>query len=55
MKKGKKVGKLVIKKVTLKDLDETTLDGMAGGTVTKIKTACGPASLCTAARGIACC
>ncbi len=53
----KKPKKLAIKKVTLRDLDEKSMEGIAGGTL-KICTAqtfCGPASACTAARGIACC
>jgi hypothetical protein len=45
--------KLAIKKVTLKNLDETALQGIAGGAT--LKTLCGPASLCTAGKGIACC
>jgi len=51
----KKLKKLGIKKVTLRNLDETALQEMAGGTLTKIKTACGPASICTAGKGVACC
>jgi hypothetical protein len=31
MKKGKQTDKLQIKKVTLKDLDEPTVDGVVGG------------------------
>ena len=53
----KKLKKLAIKKVTLKDLDEKSMEGIAGGTL-KICTAqtfCGPASACTAAQGHPCC
>jgi natural product precursor len=52
----KKLKKLAIKKVTLRDLDEKSMEGMAGGTV-KICTAvtfCG-ISACTAGSGVACC
>jgi natural product precursor len=53
----KKLKKLAIKKVTLRNLDEKAMEGMAGGTVRlcTAKTFCGPASACTAAKGIACC
>jgi hypothetical protein len=52
--KMKKINKkLAIKKVTLKNLDETMLQGIAGGATAK--TLCGPASRCTAGKGIACC
>lgn len=37
MKKTKKLG---IKKVTLRDLDEPSLDVMAGGTNTRLETIC---------------
>ena len=53
MKKTKKLDKLVIKKVTLKDLDEAAMNGMVGGAT--LKTLCGPASLCTAGKGVECC
>ncbi|MFZ0321754.1 MAG: hypothetical protein WAL56_21790 [Candidatus Sulfotelmatobacter sp.] len=53
MKKTNKLDKLVIKKVTLKDLDEVAMKGMVGGAT--IKTLCGPASICTAGKGIECC
>jgi natural product precursor len=53
----KKLKKLAIKKVTLKDLDEKSMEGMAGGTIyiCTAKTFCGPASACTAANGHPCC
>jgi natural product precursor len=52
----KKLKKLAIKKVTLKDLDEKSMEGMAGGSVLcTAKTFCGPASACTAAQGHPCC
>ena len=52
----KKLKKLAIKKVTLKDLDEKSMEGMAGGSVfCTAQTFCGPASACTAANGHPCC
>jgi hypothetical protein len=53
MKKLKKL-KLAIKKVTLRDLDEKSMEGMAGGGKS-IQTLCAQASVCTAANGIPCC
>jgi len=52
----KKLKKLAIKKVTLKDLDEKSMEGMAGGTfnMCTAHTFCGP-SACTAAQGHPCC
>jgi len=50
----KKLKKLKIKKVTLRDLDETSMQGVAGGGPT-INTNCPQASLCTAAQGHPCC
>lgn len=58
----KKLKKLQIKKVTLKNLDETAMETIAGGVATAKnmytcphETLCGPASLCTAGKGIDCC
>jgi natural product precursor len=53
----KKLKKLTIKKVTLKNFDEKAMEGVAGGTVyiCTAKTFCGPASACTAAKGVDCC
>ena len=53
----KKLKKLAIKKVTLRDLDEKPMEGMAGGTVyiCTAQTFCGPVSVCTGGNGNPCC
>ena len=47
----KKLKKLAIKKVTLKDLDEKPMEGIAGATA--VNTLC--ATACTARQGHPCC
>jgi natural product precursor len=49
----KKLKKLKIKKVTLRDLDETSMQGVAGGI--SVNTNCPRGSLCTAGQGHPCC
>jgi hypothetical protein len=54
MKKLKKNNKLEIKKVTLRNLDEPTMQGVAAAGPT-IKSLCYGGSNCTAGPGVACC